>query len=209
MAHFQFDEGTHTYALPGSRHVPSVTQVLEGTGMAPDFSFLPDYYLHRGQAIHKAMALHLLGTLEQETLDERIRPFVEAGQEWLELVEARPIVIEHRWVHTVLEYGGTLDLFADTKLGHLIVDWKASIMDEAYEVQVAGGYAPLLLEAAEHGAINAEPELVAAARMAVVTLKGRAKPHFVPAHNNAGLAQTAVFRAALTVAKWRQAHRRF
>ena len=74
---------------------------------------------------------------------------------------------------------------------------------------MAGGYAPLLLEAAEHGAINADPELVAAARMAVVTLKGRAKPHFCPVHNNAGLAQTAVFRAALTVAKWRQAHRRF
>ncbi len=209
MAHFQFNEETHVYALPGSRHVPSVTQVLEGTGMAPDFSFLPDYYLHRGQAIHKAMALHLVGRLEEASLDERIRPFVEAGQEWLELVEARPIVIEHRWVHTVLEYGGTLDLFAHTRLGPLLVDWKTSIMDEAYEVQVAGGYAPLLQEAVEQGAINAAPELVAEARMAVVTLKGRAKPHFIPAHNNAGIAQTAIFQAALTVAKWRQAHRRF
>ncbi|MCP4871607.1 MAG: hypothetical protein GY898_23100 [Proteobacteria bacterium] len=208
MAHFQFDEANHVYAL-GSRHVPSVTQVLEGTGMAPDLSHLPDFYRRRGSAIHKALALHLVGKLEQASLDERIRPFVEAGQAWLELVEARPKVVEHRWVHSVLEYGGTLDLFAETKLGPLFVDWKATMMDEAYEVQVAGGYQPLLLEAAEQGAVAVDPEAVTEARMAVVTLKGRAKPHFIPKHNNAGVAQTDVFRAALTVAKWRQAHRRF
>lgn len=210
MAHFVFDDAEHRYALmPGSRHVPSVTQVLEAVGMAPDLAHLPAFYRDRGRAIHEAMALHLTGRLDEDSLDDRIRPFVEHGQRWLELVEADPIAVELRWVHTRLEYGGTLDLLCDSKLGPLLVDWKSTFTDPAYEVQVGGGYAPLVLEAAELGAINAEPEFVAAARMAVVVLKPEIpKPAWVPRHDRSGLSNAAIFEAALTVAQWRRAHRR-
>lgn len=209
MAHFLFDDDAHRYVLmPGSRCVPSVTQVLEGVGMAPDLSHLPEYYRGRGQAIHTAMALHLVGRLDWSTVDDRVLPFVENGARWLDLVGAEPLVVEHRWVHTVHEYGGTLDLFANTKLGHMLIDWKSTMHDPAYEVQVAGGYAPLILEAAEQGAVNLEPEMVREARMAVVTLKTEVpKVHWCPRHR-AGLSNAELFRQALTVAKWRQSHRR-
>lgn len=211
MSHFVFDEAGHRYVMmPGSRHVPSVTQVLELVGMAPDFSFLDPYYRDRGRAIHKAMSLELLGKLDESTVDERVMPFIENGRRWLELLEVTPLVVEHRWCHTVLEYGGTLDLFCESKLGPLLVDWKATQHDPAYDVQVAGGYEPLLREAAEHGAVPVAPGDVAAARIAVVTLATETpKMHWCSRHNKAaGILNAELFRSALTVAKWRQSNRR-
>ena len=210
MSHFLFDEAEHRYVLmPGSRHVPSVTQVLEGTGMAPDLSHLPHFYRERGRAIHRAMALHLHGTLDESTLDARVAPFVDHGREWLDNIEAVPIAVEHRWVHTTDEYGGTLDLFCDSKLGPLIIDWKSTFHDPAYEVQVAGGYEPLLLDAATAGAINADAEQITKARIAVVTLKQpMGKTYWCGRHGRGGVAHRDIFRAALDVVRWRTEHQR-
>ena len=209
MSHFTFEEEAHRYTMePGSRPVPSVTQVLDGVGMSPDFSHLDDFYRQRGSAIHRAMALHLAGRLDHDTLDERVRPFVEHGIAWLEMIEAVPRVVEFRWVHTVDEYGGTLDLFADTKLGLMLIDWKSTTMDRSYSVQVVGGYQPLLLEAAEHGAVPVTPDEVRTARIAVVTLKQQApKVHWCARHS-IGVPHRQIFRAALAVMKWREAYGR-
>jgi len=210
MAHFLFDEAAHRYVMmPGSRHVESVTQVLDAVGMSPDFSHLDPYYRERGHAIHKAMSLELLGKLDDSTLDPRIVPFVERGRRWLDALEVTPLVVEHRWCHTVLEYGGTLDLFCESKLGLLFVDWKATMNDPAYEVQVAGGYEPLLIEAAEQGAVPIAPGDVRAARIAVVTLGTEMpKMHWCSRQNPAGILNAELFRNALAVVKWRAAHRR-
>lgn len=210
MAHFIFDEAEHRYAImPGSRHVPSVTQVLEAAGMAPDLSHLDAFYRDRGRAVHRAMALHLVGRLDESTLDPRVAPFVEHGKAWLELVEAEPIAVEFRWVHTRLEYGGTLDLLCASKLGPLIVDWKSTFTDPAYEVQVAGGYEPLLWDAMEAGALAADEDLLSRARIAVVVLKPEIpRCHWCPRHAAGGTANADLFEAALTVARWQRAHRR-
>ena len=205
MSHFIFDEGPHVYVLmPGSVVVPSVTQVLDAAGMSPDLSHLPDFYRDRGRAIHRAMALHLHGTLDASTLDERVAPFIENGQRWLDNVGAVPLVVEHRWVHMSHEYGGTMDLFCDSKLGPLLIDWKSTMHDPSYEIQVAGGYEPLLLDAAAAGAVAVDVEHVAAARIAVVTLKQpMGKTHWCARHGRGGVAHADTFRAALAVVRWR------
>ncbi len=208
--HFLFHADTHRYVLmPGSRRVPSVTQVLDEVGMSPDLSHLPLYYRDRGRAIHSAMALHLAGTLDESTLDERIVPFIDNGKAWLDTIDAVPLVVEHRWVDTELEYGGTLDLFCDSKLGPLLVDWKSTMMDPSYSVQVAGGYEPLLLDAATVGAVAVDPDQVAAARIAVVTLKQpMGKTHWCTRHGRGGVAHADTFRAALDIVRWRTEHNR-
>lgn len=205
MSHFIYSDEEHRYAImPGSRRVPSVTQVLEHVGMSPDFSFLDGYYLERGRAIHSALALELQGRLDWDSLDDRVRPFVERGCNWLDAIDAKPLVVEFRWVHRTLEYGGTLDVFADSKLGPILVDWKAVIFDRCYEVQVAGGYEPMLIDGAAAGAVPVEPEVVREARIAVVTLGNEMpKAHWVPRADHA-----AVFQAALAVSQWRTAHKR-
>ncbi len=208
MSHFTFDDEAHVYAV-GSRDVPSVTQVLDAAGLSPDLSHLDEFYLHRGRAIHSAMALHLIGTLDVDTLDPRIVPFVDNGRAWLDNVQADPLVVEHRWVHTAAEYGGTLDLFCNTTLGPMLVDWKSTMMDPSYTVQVAGGYEPLLLDAAAEGAVGVTPEMVLEARLAVVTLKQpMGKTHWCRRHGATGIAHRDTFRAALDVVRWRREHRR-
>lgn len=211
MSHFRFDAERHIYSVPYGqislgefRRVPSVTQVLEITRMAPDFSHLDPWYRDRGKAIHAAMALELLGELDESSLDDRIVPFVERGRRWLEALDVQPVVIEHRWVHRVHRYGGTLDLFCESKLGPLLIDWKSTQYDDAYAIQVAGGYEPLLLEAAREDAVPVDPTDVQRARMAVVTLGTEMpKTHWVQRSNN-----HALFVAALTVMRWREQHGR-
>lgn len=200
MAHFSFDAGEHIYyAEPERRAVPSVTQVLERAGMSPNFDHLPRYYLDRGSAIHTAIALELYGRLDWSTLDERIEPFVTRARDFLEALDVTPLVIEFRWVCMVHEYGGTLDLFCESKLGPLLVDWKSTTHDQSYAVQLAGGYLPLLEQAAEEGAVPVAPGDVKKARLAVVTLgTDMPKPHWVLKDNN-----REVFRAALAVSNWR------
>lgn len=203
MSDFTFDEATHTYRVDG-RRILSVTQVLDIAGMSPDFSHLDPWYMERGRAIHSAMALELLGELDDDTLDPRIVRFVEAGRRWLELVEAVPQAVEFRGAHRVLEYAGTLDLFCQSKLGPLLIDWKSTMFDESYAVQVAGGYEPLLLEAAQDGAVGVDPLEVRAARCAVVTLgTDMPKTHWIKRGKN-----RATFEAALTVVQWRNRFRR-
>jgi len=206
MPHFKFDKDQHVYGIepgPAWRTVPSVTQVLEATGISPDLSFLDPWYLERGRAIHEAMALELVGELDWRSLDDRIRPFIEHARDWLDVLQVTPLVVEHRWVHRIHEYGGTLDLFAESKLGPILIDWKTVIMDASYDIQVAGGYEPLLLEAAEEGAVAVAPGDVRAARIAVVTL-GTAMPK---AHWISRDSQPEIFRAALAVHQWRNQHR--
>ncbi len=214
MSHFLFNEADHSYVIGGepgipTHRVPSVTQVLDAVGMSPDLSHLPIYYRERGRAIHSAMALHLHGTLDSSTLDERIVPFLDNGRRWLDNIAAVPLVVEHRWVHTELEYGGTQDLFCDTSLGPLLVDWKSTFHDPSYDVQVAGGYEPLLFNAATAGAVAVDPEQVAAARIAVVTLKQpMGKTHWCGRHGRGGVAHADTFRSALSVVRWRTEHNR-
>jgi hypothetical protein len=204
MAHYGFDAETHTYYLTPAdtepRVVPSVTQVLEHVGMAPDLDHLPRYYMDRGRAIHRAVGLELYGRLDWSTLDERIEPFVRRAREFLELLEITPLVIEFRWVCRVHGYGGTLDLFAESNLGPVLIDWKATTHDQSYAVQVAGGYLPLLEQAAEEGAVPVAPGDVKKARLAVVTLgTDIPKPHWITKDNN-----REIFRAALAVSQWRK-----
>ena len=206
MSHFTFDAERHIYSVSHGqtskghhKRVPSVTQVLDVAGMSPDFSHLDPWYMERGRAIHTAMALELLGELDESSLDERIVRFIEAGRRWLDVMNAEPLVVEHRWVHRVNQYGGTLDLFCDSKVGPLLIDWKATQFDESYAVQVAGGYEPLLLEAAEENAVPIEPSIVRGARCAVVTLGTEMpKTHWIKRGTN-----RRTFEAALAVVEWR------
>ncbi len=204
MAHFTFDADEHVYDLTGVGPVPSVTQILEAAGMAPDFSFLDPWYRERGKAVHRAMALELMGDLDWGSLDGRILPFIIHGRDWLDAVRATPLVVEHRWVHRTLGYGGTMDLFAESTLGPLLIDWKTNYYDPAHDVQVAGGYEPLLLESAEEGAVAVAPGDVRKARMATVTLGTEMpKAHWITRDNH-----PEIFQAALAVVTWRRNHRR-
>lgn len=140
-----FDADTHTYRLDG-RVLPSVTQVLERTGLV-DYSFLPpatrDMALARGRAVHEAIALDLEGDLDESSLegqDGSIAGYIEAARSArrdLGII-GQPELFEHRAHHPAYLYAGTCDLIH----GDLLIDWKTNKAEWWVRLQTAA-YAAL------------------------------------------------------------------
>ncbi len=132
-----FDPSTHAYTIAG-KVVPSVTQVVRQFAPFP-FDCDP-WYLQRGTMIHKACALLVCGTLDMDTVDNRIIGFVEATDRFL---AASYCSVERCLVETQLYdksglFAGTFDAWINSEL----IDWKSSD-DPATEIQL-GGYVSLL-----------------------------------------------------------------
>ena len=72
MPDFKFQEKGHLYTLDGIA-IPSVTQVLPDNPHNKD-----DYSMNRGTLVHKTIYLYNIGDLDEDTLDEQLKPYLEA-----------------------------------------------------------------------------------------------------------------------------------
>jgi hypothetical protein len=120
MTNFVFNDLTHEYFLDGKR-MPSVTEII--AAVIPR-AWSPDpWYMERGTANHKAIALHLNGQLDESTLDPRIIGHFTAAKKFLaETGYGRGAIVE-RPMYSPHGFAGTPDLIAGGKL----IDWKSSI----------------------------------------------------------------------------------
>lgn len=113
MARFEFDPIAHRYTLDG-RVLPSVTQILRGLD---DFSNVPARVLEkardRGQRVHAACNLDVLGTLDENTVDDEVAPYLAQFRRFLRESGFVPTLSECRVYDETLWYAGTLDLFGD------------------------------------------------------------------------------------------------
>lgn len=105
-----FDEESHTYTI-GERKLPSVTQILKPL---VDYAGIPPSILahacERGNYVHKACEMYLLGTLDEESLNEECAPYFEGFKRFLDETGFEPELIEQRVHHSKLMYAGTVDL---------------------------------------------------------------------------------------------------
>ena len=112
MPVFSFDESLHTYALDGVR-LPSVTQLLKGAGIGPDFSAVPPQLLEAarafGVAVHSACELDDLGELDDDGTDARVMACVHAWRRFKVENDVEVLATEQRLYHPTLRYAGTLD----------------------------------------------------------------------------------------------------
>jgi len=137
MVKLKLDEKNHKYTVDDKR-VPSVTEIVNR--VIPRDFYADEWYLKRGTAMHRALALFLQGRLDEKTVDPRIRGKVEAGKKAVrELSLKKPYIIEQPMSHSIYNYAGKPDVLAGT----ILVDWKSS-HDDSTEVQAGGYY--LLLE---------------------------------------------------------------
>ena len=135
---FQFDPATHTY-LSGERILPSVTEIV--TSVCGEPSYASEWHMNRGRAVHKAIALTIKGTLDESTIDDRIRPYLDTAKKALsELKISQFVIIETPMLHKVLQYAGTLDLFTDEGI---LIDFKTNQHSPTTQIQL-GGYSELL-----------------------------------------------------------------
>lgn len=124
MSALQFDEGLHEYRLDG-RRLPSVTQLL-----APlvDYSMVPKAALERAQqlgtAVHRMTELHDNDDLDEESLSDELRPYLEGWKKFRAECQFEPVTIEHRMSHPTLRFAGTSDRTGAVKGRLAVLDIK-------------------------------------------------------------------------------------
>lgn len=115
MPDFRYDDEAHVYTLDGVR-LPSVTTLISDAGLS-DYSHVPTDRLEAarlwGKAVHKMCELYLKDDLDEDTLDEPLRPALWGLKSWLSersdgwLKCAR---MEEPDFHPQLRYAGTPDI---------------------------------------------------------------------------------------------------
>lgn len=122
----EFDEKVHEYKLNGFR-VPSVTQII-GTifGSKPWFT---DYYAQRGSALHKAIEYYNQDELDEESVDERVTPKLNAYKRFYNDFKTSVAVVkaEQFYISKKYRFGGKLDVILSELDDSLILaDYKSS-----------------------------------------------------------------------------------
>ena len=135
---FEYDDEEHLYYVKG-KVVPSVTQILSDVGIF-DASKYPDleYYRDRGRAIHRATELWEQDTLDEDSLDDRIRPYLEAFKKFKRDEGFVTIGAEIRAYDPNYLFAGTMDRLGELRGDAAIVDIKTSQVEPWVAIQLAG-----------------------------------------------------------------------
>lgn len=123
MPELELEPDSHVYRLDGVV-IPGCTQVLAAMGATPGFQWLtPDqleFYRSRGHAIHKAIELHIKGTLDKRTIVDEVNPYLIGWDRFCADYEVLPFLqgpmkepfTEQPLHHPVYRYGVTPDVVA-------------------------------------------------------------------------------------------------
>jgi hypothetical protein len=105
----QFDEDSHTYTVNGVRW-PSVTQILEPLQLLEGIpQHILDAAAQFGSHVHQACHLFDIGRLDEQDLDEPLRPYLEAWKKFLCDTGFIVLASEQRVWHPALQIAGTYD----------------------------------------------------------------------------------------------------
>lgn len=121
---FTFDDERHEYRL-NDRVLPSVTGIIKSHVKGWQAA---DFYLQRGSAVHKAVALALDDRLDWESVDARIVGRVKAVLRFIESSQLKRIATEYRMFSETFQFAGTADFigaYPDNQL--VLVDYKSSV----------------------------------------------------------------------------------
>ena len=134
-----FDELKHEYRH-GGKVVSSVTQILQHAGLI-DLSMVKEGVLEYrrvlGTAVHRATELYDQEDLDVDSLDSRIRPYLDA---WIKFKADTNIVIkenELRLFHPTYRFAGTLDRVGMLGKDRVLIDLKTGLMYPSYGPQTA------------------------------------------------------------------------
>jgi len=134
----EFNEELHQYKLDGVV-VPSVTQVIAAAGLQPDMSFVDPWYLARGTAVHRATELLDLGTLDWDTVDDEVEPYLAAYQQFLDDLgdDYQAGEPEQRVVNQAYRYAGTIDRAPIFRGHRAVLDIKTGAKLHCHALQLA------------------------------------------------------------------------
>lgn len=178
-----FDPGLHLYSLDGVT-VPSVTQVLRASGYVDFYRDLTQkiaegelsasdgvYALRqrgqrlieareRGQRVHSAIHFMLEDDLDDDSIDEETRGYLESGQKYLAAYVHKIFRAEMRVFSTRYGCAGTLDILAMHADGRVFIgDWKSGNPEDVAAWLQTAAYLGFALEMA-----NSDPDLASEMR---------------------------------------------
>lgn len=135
---FHFDEATHTYSQGGIT-LPGVTSILSDVFPTQAARFYTEESRIRGQMVHLTCELYDRKTLDEDTLDDRLRPYLDGWKRFLKETDLIMLDAETRGVSkwgyagTDERFGGTRDRLAIDKKGKkVLIDIKSSIAKPAW-----------------------------------------------------------------------------
>lgn len=149
-----FDGATHRYTF-GGLALPSVTHILKRVGVSRRWDDIPREILEAkrllGQAVHVAAHYYDEGTLDPQTLDPRVEPYLQAWIDFRDRTGFTPALLETPLQHPGLLIAGTIDRagyfakFADADPADLhTVDLKCGDPEDAGARWQTAAYAELL-----------------------------------------------------------------
>lgn len=188
-----FDADTHRYQLNGVS-LPSVTQVI---GYLNDFSQVPPETLERachfGTAVHKATELYDLGTLDVDSLDPALVPYLDAWKKFLADTGFINEFVEEKVFSKKYGYAGTVDRIGILQRHRSIIDIKSmSSISNSHSISVqTAGYEQAFSEMWD--------ENKQSFRRYALQLKGNGNYNLVPYND---MTDFNVFLSCLNIYKW-------
>lgn len=134
----EYREDTHQYFIDG-KEVPGVTTILKAAGLYNEDFFTEEGRV-RGSYVHKACLYHLQGDLNEESIKEEYRGYIEAFKLFMAESECKPILdqCEVPLFSHIFRYGGTPDIPCMFKGRKSLIDIKTGAETPTTGVQIAG-----------------------------------------------------------------------
>lgn len=115
----EFDEEKHLYFYQG-KQLDSVTQILQAEGFI-DARWYDDWSRQKGKFVHRAIQYYLANELDEGSLDQEIKPYLEAFKKFLQDSKFNIQLSECPGMNLMLQYTGTPDISGffpnDNRLG--------------------------------------------------------------------------------------------
>ncbi len=105
-----FDPTAHAYFLDGKK-LPNVTSILEPLSSYADVpKHILDVASDRGNYVHRACEMYLWETLDEDSLTEESKPYIQGFKKFMDDTGFLAEHTEARVHHSKLLYAGTMDL---------------------------------------------------------------------------------------------------
>lgn len=129
----------HKYLMQDGREIPSVSSVLQAAGLT-DLRWVSQYALNRGTAIHDAILFHHEGTLDEDSLDPVVKPYLEQFKKFLAISGAKVLKAEQIVYDSFRNYAGKYDLLLKMNGATWLIDVKTNTKPRHVGTQLGAYY---------------------------------------------------------------------
>jgi len=133
----EYRDDTHTYLLDGTP-IPGVTIILQAAGLYDD-SFFTEESRNRGKYVHRACLYYLQNDLDEDTIPDEYRGYIEAFKRFMAESDCKPHIglCEIPWFSEIWRFAGTPDMPCILNGKESLLDIKSGVESLTTGVQLA------------------------------------------------------------------------